>query len=166
MSWICIGCVVQNVLMAWNACTKRAWLGNIQKGEKLFVLQNNSKLTSGVIENREHGYAPQPPGTRFLFTDTSIKLDLNSANNLVQEVLDRTDAVDEALRYLATEIFNAMHELLGNSDFNFMGWEEQEVWIELSKYSVREGIIPPVLCEMPLFLLPGREKTFSSHKAS
>lgn len=47
--------------------------------------------------------------------DTAIELGPDSVDSFLQVELEQTDAMDEALRYLSTEVFNDLKNLLENS---------------------------------------------------
>lgn len=70
------------------------------------------------IKNSEHENALQTQQTTFISTDTMIKPDPNSVCTVVQQVLDRTDAMDKDFWYLPTEIFNTLHKCLKNSQLH------------------------------------------------
>lgn len=52
-----------------------------------------------------------------------------------------TDAMDEALQYLATAVFNARHSLIGNSQLSYFEEEEVERSLEVTNCIVEEGAL-------------------------
>lgn len=78
-------------------------------------MYRNSTVIYEVVEILEHGYTRQSQRTMLLSTDTAIKPGPYIFGTVVQEILDRADVMDEALRYLTTAIFNVLYNLLKNS---------------------------------------------------
>lgn len=60
---------------------------------------------------------------------------------MVQAVLHKTHAVDEALLYLATAMFKAMQNMLENSQPYALKEEEMEVWLKRPKCIVKTGTL-------------------------
>lgn len=100
-----------------------------------------------VIESRENWYKHQSQPTRFLSTDTAIKPGPESVGTVAQTVMGRTDSMNEALRYLDTAVLNALQNLVENCKLYLLIEEDLRDWPEVTKYNVKQGIIPMIFWE-------------------
>lgn len=68
-----------------------------------------------------------------------------SVDTVVQVVLKRTDAMDEAVQYLVTAMFNALHNLLEYRQLYSLKEGKKGDWPAVIKCSIKDGTLPLVL---------------------
>lgn len=64
-------------------------------------------------------------------------------------VLGRTDPIDEALRYLATAMSNALHNLLKNIQLSSIKEEDLEDCMDVTMYNVEKVTLPLIFQKLP-----------------
>lgn len=67
-----------------------------------------------------------------------------------QEVLLYSDAVEEALSYIAYAMFSMFHTAVENSQLYTLGDEEVSGWLELTELQLETRRLPILFSEVPL----------------
>lgn len=106
---------VQLVMNACRACTRGAGLGSIQIALQPYRFYNICTMMFEVIGSREEGYAPKVHQTCYAGSNRVVMSGEAEDGALVQEAFERSDAVDEAMRYIAPAIFSKLRTLVENS---------------------------------------------------
>lgn len=102
-----------------------------------------------LIEIREHEHGTQSQQNCFLLTAGAIKPGPGSANTVAQAVLDTTNVMYKGLRYMATTMFNALHNFPENSQLYSLEEEVLQNWLEVIKAAFEEGTVPQIFWNAP-----------------
>lgn len=98
------GLAFHHVVTDCGACTRQTATRSLKNALPPCTLYNSSKVTYKIIEISESEYSTHSQCTKVVFIDTYIQPGADSFDIVVQTVLHRNDAMDEASGYLATEV--------------------------------------------------------------
>lgn len=76
-----------------------------------------------VIKSCGYWFAPKSLSTKFLSTETAIHPGPNNFDTVEQVAMNNTNAMGETPSYLAAAMFNALHNLLRNSQIICIEWQ-------------------------------------------